>query len=37
VADHTKFTCRPMVEVGRLVQIDTLFTNQPPPPPESSP
>ncbi|KQP89610.1 DeoR family transcriptional regulator [Methylobacterium sp. Leaf113] len=32
VADHTKFSRRPMVEVGRLEQIDTLFTDQLPPP-----
>lgn len=32
VADHTKFTRRPMVEVGRLEQIDTFFTDRLPPP-----
>ncbi|MGU3359602.1 DeoR/GlpR family DNA-binding transcription regulator [Methylobacterium sp. M6A4_1b] len=32
VADHTKFTRRPMVEVGRLEQIDTVFTDRMPPP-----
>jgi DeoR family transcriptional regulator, glycerol-3-phosphate regulon repressor len=32
VADHTKFTRRPMVQVGRLDQIDTFFTDRPPPP-----
>ncbi|WP_244480111.1 hypothetical protein [Methylobacterium sp. Leaf465] len=32
MADHTKFTRRPMVEVGRLAQIDALFTDRPPPP-----
>jgi DeoR family glycerol-3-phosphate regulon repressor len=32
VADHTKFARRPMVEVGRLEQIDTFFTDRPPPP-----
>lgn len=32
VADHTKFTRRPMVEVGRLEQIDTFFTDRAPPP-----
>ena len=32
VADHTKFTRRPMVEVGRLEQVDTFFTDRAPPP-----
>ena len=32
VADHSKFTRRPMVQVGRLAQIDTFFTDRPPPP-----
>lgn len=32
VADHSKFTRRPMVRVGSLAQIDTLFTDRPPPP-----
>ena len=32
VADHTKFTRRPMVRVGTLAQIDTLFTDRAPPP-----
>jgi DeoR family transcriptional regulator, glycerol-3-phosphate regulon repressor len=31
VADHTKFTRRPMVQVGRLDQIDTFFTDRMPP------
>ncbi|MCJ2093461.1 MULTISPECIES: DeoR/GlpR family DNA-binding transcription regulator [unclassified Methylobacterium] len=32
VADHTKFTRRPMVQVGRLDQVDTFFTDRMPPP-----
>lgn len=32
VADHTKFTRRPMVQVGRLKQIDAFFTDRAPPP-----
>ncbi|WP_336487518.1 DeoR family transcriptional regulator [Methylobacterium nigriterrae] len=32
VADHSKFSRRPMVQVGRLSQIDTFFTDRPPPP-----
>lgn len=32
VADHTKFGRRPMVQVGRLDQIDTFFTDSAPPP-----
>ncbi|MEH3062748.1 MAG: DeoR family transcriptional regulator [Methylobacterium radiotolerans] len=31
VADHTKFTRRPMVQVGRLEQVDTFFTDRAPP------
>ena len=31
-ADHSKFNRPAMVEVGRLDQIDTLFTDSPPPP-----
>ena len=31
VADHTKFTRRPMVQVGRLEQVDTFFTDRMPP------
>jgi DeoR family glycerol-3-phosphate regulon repressor len=30
-ADHSKFNRPAMVEVGRLDQIDTLFTDSPPP------
>jgi len=32
-ADHSKFHRSAMVEVGRLDQIDRLFTDQAPPPP----
>ncbi|MGK3946069.1 DeoR family transcriptional regulator, partial [Streptomyces caeruleatus] len=32
VADHTKFTRRPMVQAGHLSQVDTFFTDRPPPP-----
>ena len=32
VADHSKFTRRPMVQVGRLDQVDTFFTDRLPPP-----
>lgn len=32
-ADHSKFNRPAMVEVGRLDQVDTLFTDQSPPPP----
>ncbi|OYU93621.1 MAG: DeoR family transcriptional regulator [Burkholderiales bacterium PBB5] len=32
-ADHSKFNRPAMVEVGRLDQVDTLFTDSPPPPP----
>lgn len=32
VADHSKFSRRPMVRVGSLSQVDTLFTDRPPPP-----
>jgi len=32
-ADHSKFNRPAMVELGRLDQIDMLFTDQPPPPP----
>jgi len=32
-ADHSKFHRSAMVEVGRLDQINRLFTDQPPPPP----
>ena len=31
-ADHSKFNRPAMVEVGRLDQVDTLFTDAPPPP-----
>ncbi|GEO97790.1 DeoR/GlpR family DNA-binding transcription regulator [Methylobacterium haplocladii] len=31
VADHSKFSRRPMVRVGSLEQVDTLFTDRPPP------
>jgi DeoR family glycerol-3-phosphate regulon repressor len=31
VADHSKFTRRPMVKAGHLAQIDTLFTDRLPP------
>ncbi len=31
VADHTKFARRPMVKVGSLTQVHTLFTDLPPP------
>lgn len=32
VADHSKFARRPMVRVGSLAQVDTLFTDRAPPP-----
>ena len=32
-ADHSKFNRPAMVEVGRLDQVDALFTDSPPPPP----
>ena len=32
VADHSKFSRRPMVRVGALAQIHTLFTDRAPPP-----
>ncbi len=32
VADHSKFTRRPMVQAGHLSQIDTFFTDRAPPP-----
>ncbi len=32
-ADHSKFNRPAMVELGRLNQVDTLFTDQPPPAP----
>ncbi|MCR5866266.1 DeoR/GlpR family DNA-binding transcription regulator [Aquincola sp. J276] len=32
-ADHSKFNRPAMVELGRLEQVDRLFTDQPPPPP----
>jgi DeoR family glycerol-3-phosphate regulon repressor len=32
-ADHSKFNRPAMVELARFDQIDTLFTDQPPPPP----
>ena len=32
-ADHSKFNRPAMVEVGRLTQVDQLFTNRAPPPP----
>ncbi len=35
-ADHSKFNRPAMVELGRLEQIDNLFTDQPPPPPFAS-
>jgi DeoR family glycerol-3-phosphate regulon repressor len=35
-ADHSKFHRPAMVELGRLDQIDLLFTDQPPPPPFES-
>ncbi|MBT9486480.1 MAG: DeoR family transcriptional regulator [Rubrivivax sp.] len=35
-ADHSKFNRPAMVELGRLTQIDRLFTDQPPPPPFGS-
>jgi DeoR family glycerol-3-phosphate regulon repressor len=31
VADHTKFTRRPMVRVGSIAEVSALFTDQPPP------
>ena len=31
VADHSKFSRRPMVRVGSLKQVHTLFTDRPPP------
>jgi DeoR family glycerol-3-phosphate regulon repressor len=31
-ADYSKFDRVAMVQVGRLEKVDTLFTNQPPPP-----
>jgi DeoR family glycerol-3-phosphate regulon repressor len=33
VADHTKFTRRPLVRLGSLSQITALFTDSPPPAP----
>ncbi len=35
-ADHSKFNRPAMVEVGRLDQVDQLFTDAPPPPPFAS-
>jgi DeoR family glycerol-3-phosphate regulon repressor len=35
-ADHSKFNRPAMVEVGRLGQVDTLFTDSPPPAPFDS-
>lgn len=32
VADHTKFDRRAMVRLGRMAQVDDLFTDRPPPP-----
>lgn len=32
VADHTKFTRRPMVRMGSITEVTTLFTDEPPPP-----
>jgi DeoR family glycerol-3-phosphate regulon repressor len=32
VADHTKFTRRPMVRMGSIGEVTTLFTDEPPPP-----
>jgi DeoR family glycerol-3-phosphate regulon repressor len=31
VADHTKFGCSPMVRLGHISEIDTFFTDRPPP------
>jgi DeoR family transcriptional regulator, glycerol-3-phosphate regulon repressor len=31
VADHTKFTRRPMVRAGSITEVSALFTDQPPP------
>ncbi len=31
VTDHTKFNVTPMVKLGNLAEIDTLFTDSPPP------
>jgi DeoR family glycerol-3-phosphate regulon repressor len=33
VADHTKFTRRPMVRMGSITQVSALFTDLPPPAP----
>ena len=33
VADHTKFSRRPMVRAGSITKVSALFTDQPPPPP----
>jgi DeoR family glycerol-3-phosphate regulon repressor len=30
-ADHTKFTCKPMVRLCHISEIDALFTDRPPP------
>ena len=32
VADHTKFTRRPMVRMGSISEVTALFTDEPPPP-----
>ncbi|MEO8314561.1 MAG: DUF977 family protein [Pseudomonadota bacterium] len=32
VADHSKFTRRPMVRAGSITSVSALFTDQPPPP-----
>jgi DeoR family glycerol-3-phosphate regulon repressor len=31
VADHTKFSRRPMVRAGSISEVSVLFTDQPPP------
>jgi DeoR family transcriptional regulator, glycerol-3-phosphate regulon repressor len=33
VADHTKFSRRPMVRMGSITQVSALFTDLPPPEP----
>lgn len=32
LADHTKFSRRPMVRMGSITEVSALFTDQPPPP-----
>jgi DeoR family glycerol-3-phosphate regulon repressor len=32
VADHTKFSRRPMVRAGSIAEVSAIFTDQPPPP-----